>query len=138
MSRSPRIIAARRGFVPLTASLVFVMVSAGSAPAQKLKVHNTYGSPIDTLKNTHITTTVPEAKDFVRATSPNKDKLDYTPLTGTDPDRPKPRDAKGIEALQAELEGAGAKNEVKAKGMLPRKALHKAQTAKASETGAAR
>jgi hypothetical protein len=138
MSISQRVIAPRRGFVPPVAALLFVVVSVVGASAQKLKVHNTYGSPIDTLKNTHLTTTVPDAKDFVRATTPNKDKLDYAPLTGTDPERPKPRDPKGIEALQAELEGAGAKNEVKAKGMLPRKPSHKAQTAKASETTAAR
>lgn len=97
-----------------------VLLSTTGAFAQK--VHNTYGSPLDTLMNTHLTTTVPEAKGFVKATRPDKDALAYTPLTGTDPQRPKPRDAKGVEALQAELESAGARNEARAKGLLPHKA----------------
>ncbi|WP_158809817.1 hypothetical protein [Beijerinckia sp. L45] len=134
------IIAPRRAFVLPAATLFFVVLSAGSAPAQKLKVHNTYGSPLDTLKNTHLTTTVPPAKDFVRSTSPDKDKLEYAPLTGTDPERPKPRDAKQVKELQAELESAGAKNEGKAKGMLPRKpiATRKARTAETPADSATR
>ena len=48
--------------------------------------------------------------------APTTNKLNYTPLTGVSPERPKPLDTKGIAALQAELEGAGAKNETKAKG----------------------
>lgn len=139
MSATDTNIAWRYASVPSAMSLLFVVLSTGAAPAEGLKVHNTYGSPLDTLKNTHFTTTVPDAKGFVRETSPDKDKLKYTPLTGTDPERPKPRDPKGIEALQAELEGAGAKNETKAKGMLPRKtAVQKARTAKPSVTAATR
>jgi hypothetical protein len=137
MLRSDTVIARRRASVPVAALLVFVLV--GGAQAEGLKVHNTYGSPLETLKNTHLTTTVPDAKDFVRQTRPDASKLDYTPLTGTDPERPKPRDPKGVEALQAELEGAGAKNEVKAKGLLPRKAsAHRDATAKRSVTATTR
>ncbi len=113
---------------------LFVLVADGSAWAQK--IHNTYGSPLDTIENTHLTTTVPEAKDFVRATHPDTSKLDYTPLTGVNPERPKPLDTKGIAALQAELEGAGAKNETKAKGLLPRKAAaHPARAGARSAPG---
>ena len=113
---------------------LFVLVADGSAWAQK--IHNTYGSPLDTIENTHLTTTVPEAKDFVRATHPDTSKLDYTPLTGISPERPKPLDTKGIAALQAELEGAGAKNETKAKGLLPRKAAaHPARAGARSAPG---
>ena len=35
---------------------------------------------------------------------PDPKTLDYAPLTGTDPERPKPRDAANVQALQAELE----------------------------------
>ncbi len=98
-------------------AMVLVVVGAGT-PACAQKIRNTYGSPLDTLKDTHLTTTVPEAKDFVRATSPDKAKLDYAPLTGTEPVRPKPRDLKGVAALQAELESAGAANETRAKGLV--------------------
>ena len=112
----------------------FLIAGANGAWAQK--IHNTYGSPLDTIKNTHLTTATPQAKDFVRATSPDKGKLDYTPLTGVEPERPKPRDPKGVAALQAELESAGARNEVKAKGLLPRKVVAKAKPApRAADAG---
>ena len=107
-----------------------VMAGATSAPAWAQKVHNTYGSPLDTLVNTHLTTDVPQAQDFVRQTSPDRKSLDYTPLTGADPARPKPRDPKQVEALQAELEVAGAKNEQRAKGLLPRDSARKGKAAK--------
>ena len=138
MSGLHAVIARRRASVPVAVSLVLVMVSVGGVEAEGLKVHNTYGSPLETLKNTRLTTTVPDAKDFVRQTRPDESKLEYTPLTGTDPERPKPRDPKGVEALQAELEGAGAKNEVKAKGLLPHKSAHRAAPAKPSVTAATR
>ena len=112
------------------AALLCLLIPAAGNSAWAQKIHNTYGSPLDTIKNTHLTTTVPEAKDFVRQTRPDAGKLDYTPLTGVAPERPKPLDTKGIAALQAELEGAGAKNETKAKGLLPRKpAAHPARRA---------
>jgi hypothetical protein len=149
MSRVHTVIARRRASVAVAASRIIGMVSlvvvslglvsVGGVKAEGLKVHNTYGSPLETLKNTHLTTTVPDAKAFVRQTRPDESNLEYTPLTGTDPERPKPRDPKGVEALQAELEGAAAKNEVKAKGLLPRKtAPHSAAPAKRSVTAATR
>lgn len=114
------------------------LLIAGANGARAQKIHNTYGSPLDTIRNTHLTTATPTAKDFVRATSPDKAKLDYTPLTGIEPERPKPRDLKGVAALQAELESAGARNEVKAKGLLPRKVVTKAkQRPKAASAGGA-
>jgi hypothetical protein len=76
-------------------------------PAKK-PPHDKYGSPLDTIMNTHLTTTAPPAEDFVRATHPAEKDLDYTPLTGVDPVRPKPRDKANVMALQAELEQAGA------------------------------
>ena len=73
----------------------------GSQPKQP---RNKYGSPLDTLMSTRLWTTVPQAKDFVRDSRPAPGTLDYTPVTGTDPDRPKARDAANVEALRAELE----------------------------------
>lgn len=116
----------RSGAGTIAAAALFLAGAATDAAAQK--VRNTYGSPLDTIRNTHLTTTAPEAKDFVRATSPDKSKLQYTPLTGVEPDRPKPRDLKGVAALQAELESAGAKNEGRAKGLTPRKPTARAKS----------
>ena len=83
--------------------------------------HNIEGTPLDTLTNSHLTADVPEAKDFVKTARPDIKGLDYTPLTGAEPVRPKPRDPSGVQALQAELESAGAKNAQRAKGLLPAK-----------------
>ena len=82
-------------------------------PADKKPPRNKYGTPLDTLRETHLTTTVPEAEDFVRQSRPAAKDLDYTPLTGADPVRPKPRDKANIMALQAELEHAGAVTQAK-------------------------
>lgn len=51
---------------------------------------------------------MPEAKDFVKATRPSEDTLDYQPTTGTDPVRPKVRTPAELKDLQDELERAGA------------------------------
>jgi hypothetical protein len=137
MCTAKMFIAGHRLSVPLLAG--FALILAG-VPANAQNKHNTYGSPLDTFMNTHITTDVPEPKDFVKETSPAKSTLKYTPLTGTDPDRPKPRDPKQIKELQAELESAGVKNEGRAKGLLPRKTVRKAQvkqTPAQATTGAA-
>lgn len=99
--------------------------SASSASAQSTFLptrptnnpHNKYGSPLDTLKSSHLWTHVAPARAFVRESRPDPKALDYTPLTGTDPDRPKPRDAANVEALQAELEHDGALNERKARSL---------------------
>ena len=75
---------------------------------EKKPPRDKYGSPLNTFMNTHLTTTAPPAEEFVRATHPAQKDLDYTPLTGVDPVRPKPRDKANIMALQAELERDGA------------------------------
>lgn len=79
-----------------------------SAHAQQSK---TGGSPLDTLMNTKLWADVPEAKDFVRETRRSPDSLAYQPVTGTDPERPKPRNKEELQALQSELESAIAHNE---------------------------
>ena len=78
---------------------------------------NKYGSPLDTFRNTHLWTDVPPAQDFVKATRPQTSSLRYTPLTGVDPLRPKPRDAANVQALQTEMERFGVENEAKAQGL---------------------
>ena len=98
-------------------------VLSAHQPASAQKVRNTYGSPLDTIRNTRLTTDVPEAKDFVRETSPDRKTLDYTPLSGVDPVRPKPRDPAGVQALEAQLERAGARNATRATGVNNRKVV---------------
>ena len=73
-------------------------------PASTKKSHSVSGSPLDTLRSTHLWTETGPAKDFVRDSRPDPKSLNYAPLTGTDPERPKPRDAANVQALQAELE----------------------------------
>ena len=68
---------------------------------------------------THLWTNVPPARDFVRKSRPDVKTLDYEPLTGTDPNRPKARDPANISALRAELQGDAARNEQKARALRP-------------------
>ena len=93
-----------------------------AAPLPAKHKPDPYGSPLDTIMSTHLWTDVPKAEDFVRDTRPAAKDLDYAPLTGKDPERPKPRDAANIMALQAELEEDGARNAVRAQGLRPAKA----------------
>ena len=62
--------------------------------------------------NTHLYADVPEAKDFVKATRPPTDTLDYQPITPqlTDVERPKTRSPSELTALEHELDQAGARN----------------------------
>ena len=73
-------------------------------PGSTKKPHSVSGTPLDTLRSTHLWTETGPAKDFVKDSRPDPKTLDYAPLTGTDPERPKPRDAANVQALQAELE----------------------------------
>ena len=91
------------------AVIVGMCLAFGSfAQAQQAK---TSGSPLDTLMSTKIWADVPEAKDFVRDTRPPPDSLAYQPVTGTDPERPKPRSKTELQDLQGELERAVSHNE---------------------------
>ncbi len=94
-------------------------------PATK-KPHSVSGSPLDTLRSTHLWTETGPAKDFVRDSRPDPRSLDYAPLTGTDPERPKPRDKANIEALQAELERDQVVNQGKGRRLGPLKPAKKA------------
>jgi hypothetical protein len=84
------------------------LVFGSFAQAQQAK---TNGSPLDTLMSTKLWADVPEAKDFVRDTRPPPDSLAYQPVTGTDPERPKPRSKTELQDLQGELERAVSHNE---------------------------
>jgi len=103
---------------PAIAAAVSILLIAGhgmSAEAEEAqKRPQPSGSPLDTLMHTRIWADVPEARDFVRENRPAEADLEYQPLTGTDPERPKVKTKAEIEALQAELEGAGARNEKRA------------------------
>ena len=94
---------------PVILSIVFAAALAEAALAQSTNSatkhnNNTYGSPLDTIMSTRLWTDVAPAKDFVQESHPDPKSLDYTPLTGTDPERAKPRDKANIAALQAELD----------------------------------
>ena len=97
---------ARKGLAAALAGICLAV--APFAHAQQAK---TGGSPLDTLMSTKLWADVPEAKDFVRETRPPPDSLAYQPVTGTDPERPKPRSKAELQALEGELEKAGAQTE---------------------------
>ena len=62
--------------------------------------------------------------------------MTYTPLTGQDPTRPKPRDAANVMALQAELEQDGARNTARASGLRPATRGHRAKRREPKEQNA--
>lgn len=104
--------------------------AAPSTPAKHKP--DPYGSPLDTIMSSHLWTDVPQAQDFVRETRPSAKDLKYTPLTGKDPERPKPRDAANVQALQAELEQDIARNNERAKGLRPAR-THRSKKAAAAK-----
>jgi hypothetical protein len=65
------------------------------------------GTPLDVILNTRLWTDVPEAKEFVKATRPPEDTLEYQPTAGKDVLRPKPRTPEELKAMEDELERAG-------------------------------
>jgi hypothetical protein len=99
----------------LAAALAGICLAGPFAHAQQAK---TGGSPLDTLMSTKLWADVPEAKDFVRDSRPPPDSLAYQPVTGTDPDRPKLRSKAELQALQGDLEHAGAHNDTNARKRL--------------------
>ena len=98
----------------LAPALCRAQTASDDAPKPK---PNKYGTPLDTLRNTRLWTDVPPARDFVEETRPDIKGLTYTPLTGVDPVRPKPRDPANVQAFQVEMERFRAENEAKAKGL---------------------
>lgn len=88
-----------------------------------------YGSPLDTLMNTRLWADVPEAKDFVRESRPPSGSLSYQPLTGEDPERPKPRTEEELKALESELDRAAARNSRRGGNLGRPKAALSAKTA---------
>ena len=105
-------------------SVASAQTAPPQAPAQapSKKSHSVSGSPLDSLRSTHLWAATGTPRDFVRDSRPDPRTLNYAPLTGTDPDRPKPRDAANVQALQAELERARGVNEGKARAIGPSKA----------------
>ena len=103
---------------PVLFGLCGMAALAQTAPASKAadkKSHSVSGSPLDTLRSTHLWADTAPAKDFVKESRPDPTTLDYAPLTGVDPERPKPRDAANVLALQAEMERAHDVNDGKGK-----------------------
>jgi hypothetical protein len=81
---------------------------------QKPKKERHRNTPLDTLMQTRIWADVPEPKDFVKEHRPDKEKLEYQPVTGTDPERPKLKTPSELKDLESELEAARVKADKKA------------------------
>lgn len=77
-----------------------------------------YQSPLATILSTRFWTDVPQEQDFVKTSRPDPKAIEYAPLVGKEPTRPKPRDAEGVAALQAELENGAVKNDAAAQDLL--------------------
>ncbi len=79
-------------------------------PQQPQKPPQPYGggTPIDVILNTRLWTDIPEAKEFVKATRPPDDTLEYQPTAGKDALRPKPRTPAELKTMEDDLERAGA------------------------------
>jgi hypothetical protein len=120
----------------LAPAMGLVLVSGSFALAQDPAKPD---SPLDTIMKTRIWADVPEAKDFVRQTRPSSDALDYQPTNGVSAERPALRTKGELEAMQAELEGAGSRNQMKAgqrkrSGSAPVAEARKAAPGKPSQT----
>lgn len=99
-----------RLFLCVASQIVLGSLFLKAAPACHAQEQKTGGSPLDTLMQTKLWADVPEAKDFVRESRPPPDSLDYQPVTGTDPERPKPKTKDELKSLEAELERAAEHN----------------------------
>ena len=108
---------------------IAVSMAQTAAPPPVKHNNNTYGSPLDTIMSTHLWTDTAPAKDFVQEQRPDPKTLDYTPLTGKDPQRPKPRDNANIAALQAELQRDLVTNSRKGNAAKPVKTVKVRRTA---------
>ncbi len=71
---------------------------------------------------TRIWADTPEPKDFVKDHRPPASRLNYQPLTGSDPERPKLRTPAELKDLETELEAARVKADKKA-GIKPAAAV---------------
>jgi hypothetical protein len=86
-----------------------VAAAAGFADdtnAKKNRKKDNHQSPLATIMQTRIWADTPEPKEFVKTARPNREKLDYQPVTGTDPERPKLRTPAELKDLETELEAA--------------------------------
>ena len=90
---------------------------AQTTPAEKPPKPYGGGSPLDVIMNSKLWETVPEAKDFVKASRPPDDALEYQPTQvfppsdETAPPPPKLHDSGELKSLEGELNVAGAHNE---------------------------
>jgi hypothetical protein len=98
-----------------------LLAVSGFAEEQKKKPKHR-NTPLDTIMQSHLHPDVPEPKDFVKEHRPAADSLDYQPVTGTDPVRPKLRTPAELKDLETELEAARFKADKKA-GVKPSPAV---------------
>jgi hypothetical protein len=94
-------------FLGLAAAFSLTAVSGLAEEHKKKPKHR--NTPLDTIMQTKLWTDAPEPKDFVKAARPPAERLHYQPVTGTDPERPKPSTPAELKSLEAELETARLK-----------------------------
>ena len=105
----------RRRSASWLVALAALALGSGATAAQQVtrSKQKDPGTPLDTIRNTHLFADVPEAKAFVRASRPPADTLQYQPITSqvTDVVRSKPRTPRELSDLEHQLEAARGRNE---------------------------
>lgn len=77
--------------------------------------------PFSVMMRWRPTTTAPDMPDFVKKTRPDEDKLNYTPLTGEEPTRPKRLTPAELAATTGKLDAAAAAARARAAAAFPAK-----------------
>lgn len=71
-------------------------------------------TPFEVMMRWRPRTEVPEAPDFVKASRPAQERLDYAPLTGPEPKGPPRKSPEELEKLKSGLDAAASKNRARA------------------------
>jgi hypothetical protein len=106
----------------LTCALCLFAAASFAEDTNANKKKDNHQSPLATIMQTRIWADTPEPKDFVKDHRPPASRLNYQPLTGSDPERPKLRTPAELKDLETELEAARVKADKKA-GIKPAAAV---------------
>ena len=77
--------------------------------------------PFSVILRWRPTTTAPDMPDFVKKTRPAEEQLNYTPLTGEEPTRPKRLTPAELAATTGKLDAAAASARARAAAAFPAK-----------------
>lgn len=92
--------------------LVLTLLAAGAAGGARAAPLGE--TPFEVMMRWRPRTEVPEAPDFVKATRPAPERLDYAPLTGPEPKGPPRKSPEELEKLKSGLDAAASKNRARA------------------------